>query len=67
MRTTQMTIGPARYFVPVCKHPRDYAFTFGPLGYEEMEEVAVSPLCVESGGRGPFEIMAERWHNGSGS
>ena len=30
--------GPARIFVPVCKHPRDYQITTGPLGWVEVED-----------------------------
>jgi len=39
--------GPPRLFVPVCKHPRDYQYTTGPLGYVEVENVTVGPLLVE--------------------
>jgi len=42
-----MTEGPARIFVPVCKHPRDYQFTFGPLGWVEVDTVSKCPICVE--------------------
>jgi hypothetical protein len=38
--------GPPLIYVPICKHPRDFMFTFGPLGYELVEEVTECPLCV---------------------
>ncbi len=34
-------------YVPVCKHPRDYMFVFGPLGYERVDVVKECPICVE--------------------
>lgn len=41
-------LGPPRIFIPVCKHPRDYMFTFGPLGYIEVEVVMECPICVST-------------------
>jgi len=37
------TEGPPRTFAPVCKHPRDYIYTTGPVGYEETED---TPLVL---------------------
>lgn len=45
-----MTEGPPRIFVPVCKHPRDYQRTTGPLGWVEVKEVTQCPLLVEPPG-----------------
>jgi len=44
---TDLRLGPPRVFVPVCKHPRNYQITMGPLGYEEVEEAVECPLLVE--------------------
>jgi hypothetical protein len=41
-------LGSARVFVPVCKHPRDYQITTGPLGYEQVDEVTECPLTVKA-------------------
>lgn len=38
--------GPSRIYVPVCKHPRDFMFVFGPLEYEWVQEVGECPLYV---------------------
>lgn len=35
-------------YVPVCKHPGEFMFTFGPLGYVRVEEVGECPICVET-------------------
>ena len=42
-----MTEGPPRIFVPVCKHPKHYQRTTGPLGWVEVDEVKQCPLLVE--------------------
>jgi hypothetical protein len=33
-------------YVPICKHPRDFMFTFGPVGYERVEKVKECPLLI---------------------
>jgi len=43
-----MREGLERIFVPVCKHPKDHMFTFGPLGYVEVDRVIECPILVES-------------------
>ena len=40
--------GPERIFIPVCKDPKDHMFTFGPIGYVEVEKVDQCPILVES-------------------
>ena len=47
LRNTEYREGPSRISVPVCKHPRDFMFTFGPLGYEHVEAVKECPILVE--------------------
>jgi len=40
--------GRERIFVPVCKHSKDHMFTFGPLGYVEVDQLIECPIIVES-------------------
>ena len=40
--------GPAQTYVPIVKHPRDFMFSFGPLGYERVEEVTECPIRVKT-------------------
>lgn len=42
--------GPPMIYVPVCKHPRDYLYTAGPMGYERVEQIGRCPLLVEPEG-----------------
>ena len=42
-----LTEGLPRIFVPVCKHPSQYLYTTGPIGYAEVEEVKQCPILVE--------------------
>lgn len=39
--------GPPMIYVPICKHPRDFMFTFGPLGYERVDELGECPLLIQ--------------------
>ena len=39
--------GPSLIYVPVCKHPKDFMFTFGPIGYQRVDKVGECPICVE--------------------
>jgi len=40
------TLAPPLIYVPVCKSPRDFMFTFGPIGYQRVEKVGECPLLV---------------------
>jgi hypothetical protein len=40
-------------YVPICKHPRDFIFAFGPLGYERVEKVTECPILVRTDRRKP--------------
>jgi len=40
--------GPPLIYVPICKHPRDFMFTFGPVGYKRVDTVAESPILVRA-------------------
>ena len=42
-----MTEGLPRIYVPVCKHPKHYQRTTGPLGWVEVKELGDCPLLVE--------------------
>ena len=42
-----MTEGLPRIYVPVCKHPKHYQRTTGPLGWVEVDKVKDCPLLVE--------------------
>ena len=48
-----MTEGPPRIYVPICKHPKDFMFTFGPLGYELVEQVDDCPIIIRTEERKP--------------
>lgn len=43
---SDLRLGEPKTYVPVCKHPRDFMFTFGPLGYVLVEEVGECPITV---------------------
>ena len=34
-------------YVPIVKHPRDFMFCFGPVGFEKVETVVKCPLCID--------------------
>ena len=42
-----LTLGPPMIYIPVCKHPRDYQHTAGPVGWERVEVLGECPLLLE--------------------
>ena len=51
-----MRLGPPLIYIPVCKHPRDFMFSFGPLGYVERYDTAECPVCVRTDTHKPERI-----------
>lgn len=39
--------GPPVVYVPIVKHPREFLYTHGPIGYEQVESVVECPICVK--------------------
>ena len=50
--------GQPMIYVPVCKHPRDFMFTFGPVAYCRVAAIVECPISVRRPAGGKRERAA---------